>query len=110
MSVLKEVYIPPMSLIYWEHSKFFVIDGKQRFNALTEYYNGKFAIEYGGKLYKFCDLDDDAKRALSLYNIIANVAYEYEDDCISDAHKIEWFKLINWSCTPHDQAHLDSLK
>lgn len=110
LSVLKDIRLPPMALIHKNHSIFLVIDGKQRINALVDYYNGKFYFEHENKKYYYCDLAQDAQRAIGLYYITADVAYEYDDCLIPDQCKIEWFKKINFAGTPQDYRHFAALQ
>lgn len=97
-----------MSIDIEEHpDRRFVIDGKQRLNALTSFRNSSFPIELEGELYTFSQLKKEAPhyyKAIAHFYIESAVAYD-----LSDKQMIEWFLCINFSGTPADETHKNSL-
>jgi uncharacterized protein with ParB-like and HNH nuclease domain len=117
ISILKEIHFTPLSIIQYKEEAgasrkiiYKVIDGKQRLTSILGFYKGEFPIEFEGKEYFFNDLDEEGKRAISLFSFTAEIAYEYADEPISDDDKIAWFEKINFSGTPQDEEHLKNLK
>jgi len=111
MSLLKGINISLMAFIHYEHQTFKIIDGKQRLSAWMWFCQGKFPIIFKDKEYYFDDLDDSAQGELMFSQWVkADVAYEYENDQISDELKIQWFEMINFTGTPQDISHLENLK
>ncbi|MCK9576243.1 MAG: DUF262 domain-containing protein [Candidatus Pacearchaeota archaeon] len=117
ISVLKGIKIANISWIqYRDRTKdgsactFKIIDGKQRFTAITKFYNNEFPIEVNDNIYFFKDLADNAKYEIAGFNFTVDVVYEYSNRMIADADKIAWFEQINFSGTPQDAQHLENLK
>lgn len=110
VSILKDIPIPPLSVIVHEHFQFQVIDGKQRLGAIMGFLKGEFPIIFNNEKYYINDLDKDAKRRVQNYTIIADVAYEYDDELISDDEKIQWFLYVNYSGTPQNSEYLSQIK
>ena len=113
MSILLERYIPPIALatrlddIEKHPDRRFVIDGKQRLNALTSFRKDEFPIELEGKLFTLTQLKEetpDYYKAIAHFYIESAVAYD-----LSDKQMIEWFLCINFSGTPADETHKNSL-
>ena len=111
LSILKNLNISTMSFIHHEHKTFQVIDGKQRLSAWIGFCRNEFPIIWKDCEYYFKDLDNWGQGELLFSKWVkADVAYEYDNDLISDDLKIAWFELINFSGTPQDIEHLNKLK
>lgn len=111
-SLIKEVKIPPISVIHRDHKVIYVIDGKQRLTCILDFIHNLFPIEVKGLQYYFEDFNDDLMSMFLRISILGDVAYEYSDSpelFYSDDDKIQWFNLINFSQTPQDKAHLRKL-
>jgi hypothetical protein len=103
-SVLVRRSIPPISVIQTIDDTYQVIDGKQRLSAFIEYIQGGF--DFCGY---FCDdLPVDYLGQIKRHFICAYRLCEYEEP-ISDDHKVEWFKWINFAGTAQDSEHLKRL-
>lgn len=90
-----------------------VIDGKQRFNAVFDYFDGKYPIVVNDAEYYFDDLDEDAQRQIKFYSPRFDVHYHYEYDVkemITDDIMIDIFERVNFLGTPQDIEHLNNLK
>ena len=121
LSVIKKLYIPKLAVLVNQSCddinyetrlsryQYQIIDGKQRLNALLSFMRGEFPIDVNGNLYYFADLDEDTQWAIKGYSPACEVAYFSEHEPIPDEDKILWFKQINFSGTPQDKAHLDTL-
>lgn len=110
-SVFKGIKLPPISIIYFEHKIYRIIDGKQRLSTLISFCKNEFSILWNNEEYYFKDLDWDIQgEFLSQGLIRADIGYEYEDTPISDENKIAWFEMINFAGTPQDAEHLKNLK
>ena len=111
-SVLKGIEIPTLSILLREEEDgkriFMVIDGKQRLNAITSYYNNEFPIKLDGEDYYFNDLGS-SQSLISILMLKVKMAYDYFDDKIPDEELIKWFNLINFSGTEQDKKHIDFL-
>ena len=119
LSILKGITIPKVSVVQYKDDigpnpnrtiTIKVIDGKQRINTILEFYQNKFPIEWEGNEYYFDDLDKWGKYEISSFTILGDVAYEYPDRRITDEDLIGWFEQINFSGTPQDIDHINSLK
>jgi hypothetical protein len=102
--------VPPFHAVRIDDKSFQIIDGKQRLTTLISFYNGEFPIVFGGKSYFYNDLSEQLQNAIRGFNVELIIKYHYEDDPVTDEHKIEWFELINYSGTPQEKEHLDKLK
>lgn len=115
-SILKGIKLQPLSLIQFKPIKnshkiiYKVIDGKQRLSTIIAFYKNEFAIEHLGHAYFFKDLNEEAQREIAFLSLSVDIGYEYPDELISDADKIAWFELINFSGTAQDVEHLNKLK
>ena len=89
-----------------------VIDGKQRITAILEFLQGKFEVD--GYFYADFNLNNpkypNANCFKKKLSVKVNMYYSYEDCPITDQQKIELFKMLNFSGTPQDEQHLNSLK
>lgn len=120
LSVLKGVYIPPISIIqtmYYNREEtnqpttLYIVDGKQRLSTIFAYLNNEFAIEdLKGELVYFKDLDSKAQIVISRFHFHANIYYEWSDKKLTDLQKFEWFNLLNFSGTSFEEYHLNNLK
>lgn len=109
ISILEEIPIPPLSVIFYDHKIFKIIDGKQRLSAMIGFLKGEFPITFNGEKYYFEDFDKESKLRVAHYNPIADIAYEYPDELISDDEKIRWFLYVNYSGTPQNHDYLNNL-
>lgn len=87
-----------------------VIDGKQRLTTIISYIKGEFPIEYGGYQFYYDDLPVDYQKIIYHSPVIADIAYSYEWEKITDDQKIELFEYVNWLGTPQDQEHMENLR
>ena len=118
LSLLKEISIPKFAVIQKDSLdtkikyKYLVIDGKQRLNTLFSFYNDEFYITVDNENYYFKDLDVLLQNRIARFNIIADVAYSYEEnnEYISDNEIIEWFERINFAGTNLDIEHINRIK
>lgn len=108
LSILKGIKLPAIALIEVTDKKFEVIDGKQRLSAWIGFVKGDFPVLHAGQAYFFEDLDFKCQVELGKKHVVADVVYQFEDP-MTDAYKIEWFTRINFSGTPQDVAHMESL-
>jgi len=113
-SILKEIYIPPITAV--QHTEddnkkiriLKIIDGKQRLTTVIAFYRGEFSIEHDGKQYHFDDLANQAKRLVE--NCFRfDVGYSYYDNPVTDEQLVSWFQMINFAGTPQDKEHMDKL-
>lgn len=112
LSILKGLRLPPVSVIHRDHTKYYVIDGKQRLCTILQFIHGEFALEVNNHFYFLKDFDENCRYKFMSYDIVGDVAYEYTDDdpvLFSDDDKIQWFTLLNFSGTQQDKAHLNKL-
>ena len=116
ISVLKGINIPPISVVQLngikdELTRFEVIDGKQRLSTAMAFCRGEFPLIWNGNKYYFKDLDKSAQNTIGGdYYLRFDIAYHYDDEPITDQQKIDWFEMINFTGTPQDEPHLNSLK
>lgn len=114
LSFFKGIEIGKLTLIQCnvdEQEYFYqVIDGKQRLNALWDFVDNKFPMNWCGTDYWFYDLSKDLQTKILWYRPKCDIGYEYWNQRISDADKIRWFELINFSGTPQDAEHIQQLK
>jgi hypothetical protein len=108
-SILRNRYIPRLSLIHCANGTFQVIDGKQRLSAMIDFYNNKFKLDIDGANYLFKDLPKDYKSVISDYAPRYCVKHEDFGETISDQYKIEWFLSINFAGTAQDKKHFEGL-
>lgn len=114
LSILKGLYIPKISVI--EHQtdegdfiSYEIIDGKQRLNAIFDFIDNVYPLVVKGKDIFFKDMPFDIQNMIQSYFIKMDIFYTTNDNMISDADKIDWFKFINFSGTPQDEKHLKKL-
>jgi hypothetical protein len=79
-----------------------IIDGKQRLNALIEYYEGRF--EWRGKLYR--DLYPGDQSHIDTYPI----SYAELSERSTRAEILDCFIRLNTSGKPQDPKHLEAVK
>ena len=87
-----------------------VIDGKQRLSTLIYFTDDKFTLDVDGVEYLFSELPQDYQQAINHFYFRYYVVNEDWDNRITDEQKIQWFKFINFSGTPQDEQHLNSLR
>jgi hypothetical protein len=108
----RDINTPSIIFCSGEKTKIEVIDGKQRITAILEFLDGKFEVD--GYYYADFNLANNKYPnancfAISL-DIKMNVYYSDKDEVITDQQKIGLFKMLNFSGTPQDEQHLNSLK
>ncbi len=114
-SIMKGIYIPPVTLIQHEIEGdktkriLKVIDGKQRLTTALSFYKGEFSIEFEDEEWFYNDLSDQGKRVVDEC-FRMDIGYSYYDKPITDESMIKWFELINFAGTPQDIQHLNKLK
>jgi hypothetical protein len=103
-SVIVRRSIPPISVVLTADDVYQVIDGKQRLSAFIEYAQG---------LFDFCGYYCDDLPAEYLGQIKRHFVCAYRlcehDTPITDDEKIEWFRWINFTGTPQDEQHMQTL-
>ena len=117
ISLFSEAPQKPMAFInkptYTAHevSKLEVIDGKQRINAIKEFFSNKFAIELGGKEYFAADFGDKTLLCRIFLSTSLPVFWIDEgiDDPISDQQKKDFFKWLNLDTHPQDEERINNL-
>lgn len=80
------------------------VDGKQRFHALLEFVQGKFADEYGN-CWK--DLSERAQRKFMRY---CKLAFGQLDEGATDGDTIAAFLHVNVKGTPVSKEHINDVK
>lgn len=110
LSILKEITIPPVTLISYNHEYFKVIDGKQRLNTMISFLEGKFPINIDGKNYYVNDMDDLALYRIQRFFVIANIYYEYPEKPFTDDELIRLFNIVNFLGTSQEAEHMERLK
>jgi len=89
----------------FEHTAFAdLVDGKQRFNALWEFYNDKFP-DLHGNLYS--DLSSEAQHIFLSYRQLFYVELD-EDTTDKDALRV--FLAINFTGVPMSKEHIDYVR
>jgi uncharacterized protein with ParB-like and HNH nuclease domain len=79
-----------------------VVDGKQRINAIWEFFENKFSINIDGKDYFFNDLPIPTQRKLkNSCHIGVNVL----NSDITEIEKFEYFYAINFKGVPQNNLH-----
>lgn len=109
-SILMHRCIPPISIIYYDHKVFKIIDGKQRLSTLIDFYFNKFPLLIDGTEYYYRDFGWFAKYAISQFTFDVNLTYEYPDDMISDDDKIRWYMQINYAGTKQKTSFMNDLQ
>lgn len=115
-SILKGIYIPPITAVQHHEKKqnetmrtLFIIDGKQRLTTVISFVRGEFGILYEEKEYFFIDLAEQAKRTVNdCFRF--DIAYSYWDRPVTDNQMIAWFEMINFAGTMQDVKHMEKLK
>lgn len=93
-----------IQLPYKENSPSYeVLDGKQRLNALVEFYEDKF--KYDG--HYFSELHPRDKHHFKSY--VVSVGMSEHDDW-TESDKMEYFLRMNTTGVPQDQGHLNKVK
>jgi uncharacterized protein with ParB-like and HNH nuclease domain len=115
-SILLGRHIPHLAIINsicdenFNKDKYLIIDGKQRLSTIFKFIDDEFSILIEGSEYLFSELPNDYKNAILNYYFRTYMVNEQFDNRITDQDKINWFKFINFSGTPQDKEHLESLK
>lgn len=114
-SILMGRHIPHLAFINTVDDVWHIIDGKQRLSSIFDFIDDKFTIIIDEKEWLFSELPHDFNLAINntyFRYYVVNEQYnnKNEIDSISDEDKIAWFKFINFSGTPQDAEHLNSLK
>lgn len=117
-SMLIKRYIPPIKYISLinedKKDTIQIIDGKQRLSTMLQFINNEFSIFINNVEYCYNELPKDFQFEISNYFIKGQAMYQSygknnKPIPISDETKIKWFKLINFSGTPQEQEHINSL-
>jgi hypothetical protein len=104
-SLITERPIPPVA-IHKTDDTLEVIDGKQRMHTIGEYLRNEFPLFYGKDLYLFSDLPQEyQERIMGGRPVLGYLAYD-----LTDLHKIQWFRWINYAGTAQDQKHILKLE
>ena len=102
--------IPPSVVIYNEHKRYEVIDGKQRIITIKRFLNNEFPIIIDGEEVYYKDLDADTHYQISYRNSLdGEIYYSYDDAKITDDQKIALFNFYNFAGTPQEAEHRDRL-
>ncbi|MEG1140924.1 MAG: DUF262 domain-containing protein [Clostridia bacterium] len=122
LSILKEIYIPPITVVEVSESIRFrgerviqIIDGKQRMTTVRDFLLNKFSINVNGIEYFYTDLSHAAKYKISSYSFVGTCYYTYKDESeekynLTDNDYINLFEYVNFSGTPVEKQHLLDLK
>jgi uncharacterized protein with ParB-like and HNH nuclease domain len=113
-SILINRNIPHLSIISsydkeTDSETFLIIDGKQRLSSIIDFVNDKFTIEIENQEYLFSNLPEGYKLIIKNRYLRYYLIDEPYDKPITDDEKINWFKFINYSGTPQDKEHINSL-
>lgn len=113
LSILKDINIPPVSIIqYTDENKkvvFKVIDGKQRIGTALQFFNDEFTIVVDGEEYLCSEIPFEVSRKLLFWTPRGQLAYSYYDEKISDDDLINWFNMLNFAGTEQDIKHKELL-
>jgi hypothetical protein len=92
--------------------KYEIIDGKQRLSTIISFFNNEFGILVDGIEYFYYDLDYCTSDTISRMSSMpaCQAIYSYEDNYLTDAEKIEWFKRINFAGTLQEIEHIQNLE
>lgn len=82
-----------------------VIDGKQRLNAIIDFYNAKFPINVDGKDYYINQISPTLQGVFNRFWF--SIDYALLED-MDDSKKIDWFS-VNFLGEPQDVNHYNSL-
>jgi hypothetical protein len=118
LSVFKDSYIPPLTVIQRDSVKtkerqfhpisLKIIDGKQRIMTLKSFIEGEFNVIWNNKEYNFEEIDTYLQNKVKWYPFRSNVYYEWEGEegvIATDNDLIALFKKVNFSGTPQDKEH-----
>lgn len=125
ISILKGVYIPPLTVVQVRDRKaehplvWQIIDGKQRLNAALGFLKGEFPIIIEETPYYFNDLPDELQRKIKFFSFTANMVYcniyygvdeaTKKREFVTDKDKVELYLYINYSGTQQEQDFMDDL-
>lgn len=109
MSILCGRFIPPLAMCTkkGDDDTYYIIDGKQRLNAIISFAKDEFSVELEGKLYTLSQLREvapDYAQAIELYHVESAMAYD-----LTESQMVEWFLSINFAGTPQDEGHKKEL-
>jgi hypothetical protein len=111
LSLLKEIKIPKLSVLYLKDKRIYqIIDGKQRLSTIISFYKNEFPINVNGFDYFYNDLDKTSQMNIRLFNFTINIAYVYDRDIITDDDKMDWYDLLNFAGTAQDKEHINNIK
>ena len=116
LSILKEINIPKICVVEYNPTSndkdkiYQIIDGKQRLNAILEFYKGIFPINVNNVDYYYDNLDNNLQMRIFTFSPRADIAYSYNDSFITDDEKIAWFELVNFAGTQIDIEHINKIK
>jgi len=113
LSILKGIQIPHFTAIQQRGDKtdnLQIIDGKQRLTTLFDFIDSGFPIYLKGVPFYMSLLPADCQREILGWNPKFNIGYDRAEAPISDAEKVRWFELINFTGTAQDAQHLQNLK
>lgn len=117
LSILRDMRLPNFVAVQYATADtdrlLKIIDGKQRFNAVFQFFDGQYPIFVDDQQYYFDDLADDAQKQIKFYIPRFDVHYHYgydAADTITDDIMIDIFERVNFLGTPQDIEHLNNLK
>lgn len=85
-----------------------IIDGKQRLSTMLDFLDDKFPFTFEGEDYYYSELNKDMKGCIDRFWFNASFAYWGQD--VTDQDKVSWFAMLNFTGTPQDVQHFESIK
>lgn len=117
LSILLRRHINSISVVFIqdggssEPDKLEVIDGKQRISTVLEFIDGKFPVIIYGEPFFYNDLPESLALEVSKrFHWSVNVLFSYPGSVVSDADKVQWFRLLNYAGTAMDYDHMAKLE
>lgn len=126
ISILKEVNIPPLTIVQVRDRKadnpmvWQIIDGKQRLTTVIGFLRNEFPIVVEGSEYYYKDLPEELQKMIKWFSFHANVVYSNiyydnvdekikEREFVTDKDKVELYLYLNYSGTPQEQEFMKDL-
>lgn len=116
ISLLKEYYIPPITVIEYTSSDntknklYKVIDGKQRLRTIQKFLNNEFSIIHNDIEYYFKDFDEKSQKFFNFRWLTIDTYYEDDEFLISDEQLVYLFWKLNYQGTEQDENHIKMLQ
>jgi hypothetical protein len=90
------------------HLAIYVIDGKQRVNAILDFFNNKFGVFRGGVEYFYRDMGSEARTFKQMRIDVCEI--DSETYPMSDLQLLDLFEAVNFAGVPQDENHVKKIK